>query len=134
TRSLLEARKTIADSLQSMINLCKNETTRNAFRFDKTPVPPSLIDKPRQKLEFVILVNLVPLLAVPSLSSIHRDFVVNALQVVRHALSLSEDESAFIAAPGTLQRTKAFNRAILGILKVQGPKFSLRLSRQDEFF
>ncbi|KAF9435330.1 serine/threonine-protein kinase M1 [Entomortierella beljakovae] len=117
TRSTPEALKAINESLRSMINIARSETAKNAFRIDKTPVPPSLIDKPRQRLELLILTNLVPLLAVSSLSSIHRDLVINALQVTRRALSLSEDESAFVAAPSTLHRTRAFNRAILGILK-----------------
>ncbi|KAG0364892.1 serine/threonine-protein kinase M1, partial [Gamsiella multidivaricata] len=117
TQTSSEAIRILSESLKSMINTASSESAKLAFSIDRIPVPPSLTDKPRQRLEWLVLSCLVPLLAVPSLSTIHRDLVIKALHVVRLALSLSEDASQFIVAPGIPQRTNGFHRAVLGILK-----------------
>ncbi|KAI1315377.1 serine/threonine-protein kinase M1 [Mortierella claussenii] len=130
TQSNPEVLKTITGSVRSMINLASDEDARKAFSLDKIPVVPSLVDKPRQRLEWLVLTSLVPLLAVPTLTTIHREYVVRALQVIRVALTLSEDGSVFVVSPNTPSRTQAFDRAIVGVLDDIG-KF---LGRKDLSF
>ncbi|KAF9291903.1 serine/threonine-protein kinase M1 [Mortierella alpina] len=88
-----------------MINIGSKESAKDAFSCDRPAVPPSLVDKPKQRLEWLMLSTLVPVLAVPSMVGIHSE-VIRALQVLRQALYLSD-------LPG---RIKGFFQAILGIL------------------
>ncbi|KAF9560300.1 serine/threonine-protein kinase M1 [Mortierella alpina] len=88
-----------------MISIGSKESAKDSFACDRPTVQPSLVDKPKQKLEWLILATLIPVLAVPSMTAIHGE-VVRALQVLRQALYLSD-------MPG---RVKGFFRAILGIL------------------
>ncbi|CAO3569415.1 unnamed protein product [Mortierella alpina] len=100
-----EALRIIAKSINTMINIGSKESAKDAFACDRPTVLPSLVDKPKQRLEWLILSTLVPVLAVPSMSAIHGE-VVRGLQVLRQALYLSD-------MPG---RVKGFFHATLGIL------------------
>ncbi|KAG9323421.1 hypothetical protein KVV02_002581 [Mortierella alpina] len=100
-----EALRIIAKSINTMINIGSKESAKDAFACDRPTVLPSLVDKPKQRLEWLILATLVPVLAVPSMAVIHGE-VVRALQVLRQALYLSDLSG----------RLKGFFRAILGML------------------
>ncbi|KAF9944890.1 hypothetical protein BGZ72_001858, partial [Mortierella alpina] len=84
-----------------MINIASKESAKDAFACDR----PSLVDRPRQRLEWLMLSTLVPILAVSSMAGVHGE-VVRALQVLRQSLYLSD-------LPG---RFKGFSRAVLGML------------------
>ena len=105
-----EALRIIAKSVNTMINIASKESAKDAFACDRPTVLPSLVDKPKQRLEWLMLSTLVPILAVSSMAGVHGE-VVRALQILRQALYLSD-------LPG---RVKGFSRAILGMLGGKQP-------------
>lgn len=116
-----EALRIIAKSVNTMINIGSKESAKDAFSCDRPAVPPSLVDKPKQRLEWLMLSTLVPVLAVPSMVGIHSE-VIRALQVLRQALYLSD-------LPG---RIKGFFQAILGILGGKQPLRSVIVMHRQQ--
>jgi hypothetical protein len=116
TCSAEDALKVISASLQDMINAGQNSLAKYAFAvYDNTNLPASLINNPLQKLEWAILVNLIPLFASNEFATIHRELVFGLLETVQSALLGSDD--TLTLAQGSRTRAKQFRLTILNILQ-----------------
>ncbi|KAF9100333.1 serine/threonine-protein kinase M1 [Mortierella sp. GBA35] len=115
SKSLVETMTTITEKLQLIIKMGESGTLMPAFEIGLTTTSH---DKPSQRLEWLLLSTLAPILATSALASIHSELVVGALTTVGAALASSEGpyNSAHTATPGS-PRTRAYSHAILGILK-----------------
>jgi len=111
-----DALQTIGASLRNMIEMGRSKMARYAFMStDRANLPASLINKPVQRLEWAILVNLIPLFANNEFAPIHRELVFGMLETVQSALLGSDDSS--ILTHGTETRAKQFRLTVMDILQ-----------------
>ncbi|KAF9923098.1 serine/threonine-protein kinase M1 [Linnemannia zychae] len=74
-------------------------------------------DKPNQRLEWLLVSTLTPVLASSAFATIHGDHVIGALSSIGAALSSSESSQPLPFKPGTHTRSKAYFQAIINIIK-----------------
>lgn len=111
-----DALQTISASLRNMIEMGRSNMARYAFMsLDRANLPASLINKPVQRLEWAILVNLIPLFANNEFATIHRELVFGMLETVQSALLGSDDSS--ILTHGTETIAKQFRLTVMHILQ-----------------
>ncbi|KAF9908954.1 serine/threonine-protein kinase M1 [Linnemannia zychae] len=104
----------MTEPLQLIINMGGIGSLKQAFEIGLTTTSS---DKSSQRLEWLLLSTLTPILATSALASIHSDLIIGALNAIGAALAASESSQSTVIKPGTLPRTKAYFYAILGILK-----------------
>jgi hypothetical protein len=103
----------MTESLLLINNMGRLGSLRQAFELGLATTPN---DKSNQRLEWLLLSTLAPILATPALASVHSDVVI-ALTSVGASLASSESTHTAIIKCGSHTRTKAYFYAILGILK-----------------
>ncbi|KAG0381061.1 serine/threonine-protein kinase M1 [Mortierella sp. AD032] len=114
TKSSTETIATMTESLQLIINMGGIGSLKQAFEI-VLATPSS--DKSSQRLEWLLLSTLTPILATSAFASIHSDLVIGALNAIGAALAASEGSQSSVLKPGTPTRTKTYFHAILGTLK-----------------
>ncbi|KAF9584971.1 serine/threonine-protein kinase M1, partial [Lunasporangiospora selenospora] len=123
--------RTVNKSLQEITDLAKNDSFKNVFTlYEGSSQPVSAIDKPRQKLEWLVLVTVIPALALPPFTSVQRDLVIKCLRCVHDALIAIDDDLSPYALSKSPQRSRAFCLVIIGILN----EIAGFLERQDLTF
>ncbi|KAF9155074.1 serine/threonine-protein kinase M1 [Linnemannia schmuckeri] len=113
SKSSAETVVALTEKLQLIINMGRLGSLRQAFELGLTTASS---DKSNQRLEWLLLSTLAPILATSALATIHSDVIV-ALTSVGAALAFSENPHTAIVKSGIQTRTKAYFHAILGILK-----------------
>lgn len=103
----------MTEKLQLIINMGRLGSLRQAFELGLTA---SSSDKPSQRLEWLLLSTLAPVLAASALTTVYSDVII-ALTSVGAALAFSENAHTAIVKSGVQTRTKAYFHAILGILR-----------------
>ncbi|KAF9122997.1 serine/threonine-protein kinase M1 [Mortierella sp. 14UC] len=114
TKSSTETIAAMTEPLQLIINMGGIGSLKQAFEIGLTTASS---DKSSQRLEWLLLSTLTPILATSAFASIHSDLIIGALNAIGAALAASESSQSSMIKPGTLPRTKAYFHAILGILK-----------------
>ncbi|KAG9067389.1 serine/threonine-protein kinase M1 [Linnemannia hyalina] len=113
SKSSAETVAAMTEKLQLIINMGRLGSLRQAFELGLTATSS---DKASQRLEWLLLSTLAPVLAVPAFSTVYSD-VITALTSVGAALAFSENAHTAIIKSGVQTRTKAYFHVILGILK-----------------
>lgn len=113
SKSSAETVAAMTEKLQLIINMGRLGSLRQAFELGLTA---SSSDKPSQRLEWLLLSTLAPVLAASALTTVYSDVII-ALTSVGAALAFSENAHTAIVKSGVQTRTKAYFHAILGILR-----------------